>query len=317
MEEVLAARASVGMARATTAPRRRVRGRFLAAGALAVLSVATLIALVVVPNQRGDGTVNLATGPGAAAVHAAYRATAATGTARGSLTVTAGGRTVTATGVGDFEGGSAQADINLAEGAGGQPTAITVVRTAGATYAKLPAGLNPLGTNKPWVSVDAATLARLTQMAVGDLGAQVTGAPLDALSYLKAVSGDVQVVGPDTTRGDATTHYRGSIDPQKVAEQLPPAVRADANRAAAQAGQNIPADLWIDGQGRLRKLVLSADASSSSKPQGAPAEAVGPATATLELWDFGTPVEATAPPADQVVDVGGLLGGFLSGARKP
>jgi hypothetical protein len=312
-EDVLAARAGVGLHRAAPPADRPRRAGLAAAGAVAALSVATLVALVAIPAGRGPGSVDLATGPGAKAIRSAYAATATSGTARAMLTVSAEGRTVTADGVGDFDGGSARADITLAGGAGEPATRITVLRTRDATFAKLPD--NPLSAGKPWVSVDAATLARLTQQALGDVASPVTGAPLDALAYLKGVSGDVQVVGPDSTRGEATPHYRGSVDPNRVAAQLPAAVRPAAAGKAGQVGQAIPADLWIDGQGRLRKLVLAADLS---KVQGAPAGAVtGPATITLELWDFGTPVDVSAPPADQVVEVGGLLGGFLGGSRTP
>lgn len=314
VEEVLAARASVGLSRAQPARAPRPRGRFVAAGAVALLSVATLVALVALPAGKGGDTVTLATGPGAMAVSSAYATTAGSGTARGLLTVTSGGHTVTATGVGDFESGAARAEIALADGAGAPATEITVVRTLDAIYVKVPGSLNPLATGKPWVSVDAATLTRLASMALGDLGAQVAGAPLDALAYLRAVSGDVQVVGPDTTRGEATTRYRGAIDPRKVAGQLPAAVRPEAGTAAGQLGQNLPADLWIDGAGRLRKLVVTAD---PSLVDGAAGPGAGVATVTVELWEFGAPVDATAPPQDQVVDVGGLLGGFLGGARQP
>ena len=299
--------------------RSGLRGRFVAAGAVAVLSVATLVALVAVPAGQDGGTVALSTGPGGKAVNAAYAATAETGTARGLLTVTDGSSTVTATGVGAFDGSKAEGEIALVggpagPGGAGGTTRITVVRTGSAIYAKLPAGSNPLSTDKPWVSVDAATLNRLTALALGDLGSQVTAAPLDALAYLKAFSGDVQVVGPDTVRGEATTRYRGTVDAQRVAQQLPAGAGPDAGRAAREVG-SVPADLWIDGQGRLRKLVLTVD---GSKLEGAPATApIGIATVTLELWDFGTPVDASAPPADQVVDVGGLVGSFLNGVGGP
>jgi len=285
----------------------------VAAGAIAALSVATLVALVAIPSRREPTTVDLATGPGARAISSAYGATAGAGTARAMLTVTAGPRTVTATGVGTFDGGPARADITMNEPGGVPGMSITVLRTRDASFAKLPD--NPLSAGKPWVSVDAATLARLTQQALGDVAAQATGAPLDALAYLKGVSGDVQVIGPDSVRGDATTHYRGTVDPKRVADQLPAAVRPAAAKKAGQVGTSLPADLWIDGQGRLRRLVLTADVATMHP--GPEAAAVGTATVTLELWDFGTPVEVTAPPAGQVLEVGGLLSGLLSGTRKP
>jgi len=330
-DEVLAARAAVGMARVAARPATRLRGRFVAAGAVALLSVATLVAVVAVPGRQEGDTVNLATGPGAKAIGAASAATEAAGTARGLLTVAHEGRTVTASGIGDFASGDASAEIALGGagpsaqrpngaspgGAQGQGT-VTVLRTGTGIYARMPEGLNPLASGKPWLSVDAATLARLTQLALGDLGAQITGAPLDALTYLKAVSGDVQPVGPDTVRGEATTRYRGTIDVANVAAQLPEALRPPPFKTLSASAQQLPAELWIDRQGRLRKLVVTALPPIGSASPGSPdTPSATLATVTLELFEFGVPVKVEAPPADQVADVGGLLGTFLQNAGRP
>lgn len=307
-EDVLAARASVGLARAQAAPAPRRRGRLVAAGAVAVLSVVTLVAVVLLPSSQEPDTVALSTtGPGAQAVNAAYQATTRAGTARGSLTVTHGDSTITATGVGDLDTGAGRAEIDLVEPGRADGVHVTVIRTADAIFARLPVGANPLSATAEWVSVDAATLTRLAQMAAGDLGAQVTGSPVDAMAYLKAVSGEVQVVGPDDVRGEPTTHYRSAIDVQKVAAQLPPQLQGHTGAASGHVGSSIPADLWLDSEGRLRKLVLTTEAAAGRTPT----------TLTIVLWDFGAPLDATPPPADQVVDVGGLLGGFLNGARRP
>lgn len=307
-EDVLAARASVGLARGRAAPAPRRRGRLVAAGAVAVLSVITLLAVVLLPASQDPETVALTTtGPGAQAVNAAYQATTRSGTARGLLTVTHGNSTITATGVGDLDTGAGRAEIDLVEPGRADGVHVTVIRTADAIFARLPVGANPLSATAEWVSVDAATLTRLAQMAAGDLGAQVTGSPVDAMAYLKAVSGEVQVVGPDEVRGEPTTRYRSAVDVQKVAAQLPPQLQGHAGQAAGHVGSSIPADLWLDSEGRLRKLVLTTEEAAGRTPT----------TLTIVLWDFGAPLDATPPPADQVVDVGGLLGGFLNGARRP
>ncbi len=297
---VMAARADVGLARSALPPARRPRGRFVAAGAVAVLSAATLVAIVAMPTGQGPGTTTLATGAGGKAVNAALAATQASGTARGLLTVSQNGQTITATGVGNFADGTARAEIALGDGPLGGT--VSIVQTKAGIYAKLPSGMPSISPGKPWISVDAATLAGLTQMALGDLGAQITGAPLDALAYLRAVSGDVQAIGPDTTRGEPTTHYRGTIDPGKAADQLPAALRPRAGAAAAELGRSLPADLWIDAQGRLRKLIVTADPA---------------VTVTVELWEFGVPVDVAAPSADQVADIGGLLGALLQKHQGP
>ncbi len=306
-DEVRAARAGLRMARATTAPARPPRGRFLVAGAVAAVSVATLVAVVLIPTGGGPGTTSLATGPGAKVVGAAVAATQAAETARGLLTIAHPGGTVTASGTGSFGSGDAEAQIAVAGDARG--TTVTILRTRTGIYAKVPEGMSPLSGDKPWVNVDAPTLARLTQLALGDAGAQITGAPLDALGYLRAVSGDVAVVGADTTRGEPTTHYRAAIDPARAAAQLPAAMRGHAPPGGAPA--SLPADVWIDGQGRLRKLVVAADQAT---PQ---ASGIGAATITLELWDFGVPVQVSAPPAEQVADVSGLLGTVVQNLQTP
>jgi len=319
-QEVLAARAAVGMARVAPRSTPRLRGRFVAAGAVAVLSVATLAAVVIVPSRQGTETVELATGPGAKAVLGASAATEAAGTARGLLTVTSGGHTVTASGVGSFTSGDGSAVIAL-DGQATPSPSMTVLRTSSGIYVRPPAGLNPLSSDKPWLSVDAATLTRLTRLALGDLGSQINGAPLDALTYLRAVSGEVVVAGPDTVRGEPATRYRGVIDPAKVVGQLPEALRLAAADVAGAAPRNLPADLGIDDQGRLRKLVLVAEQDAGSAAGGPPnTDATDPgrtATVTFELFDFGVPVQVEAPPADDVTDVGGLLGTFLQNATRP
>lgn len=305
--EVQAARASVGLARAGTAPARPPRGRFVVAGALAAASVATLVALVAFPAGPGPETTSLATGPGAGAVRAAAAATEASETARGLLTVVGGGRTITASGTGSFGRGDAEGVIEDGHGA-----TIRIVRTGAAVYARLPSGMTQLAGDKPWVSVDAATLDRLTSLAFGGGGgggaADLTAAPLDALGYLRGVSGDVAVVGPDTIRGEPTTRYRATIDPSRAAAGLPAALPGHASAAAA-AAPVLPTDLWIDGQGRLRKLVVTGDPGAGTAAGG------GSATITLELWDFGIPVEVKAPPADQVADLSALLGTFAQNLR--
>jgi len=308
-EETMAARARVGMIRATPAPPPPRRGRFVVAGAVALVSVATLVAVVLIPTGQSNETTSLATGPGAKAVGAASAATRMSGSARALLTVTHDGRTITAAGTGDFGTGDARAEVALAND--GPGSTITIVRARGGIYARFPQGMNPVAGDKPWVSVDAPSLARLTQLALGDMGAQVTGAPLDALTYLQAVSGDVTIVGPDTTRGEPTTHYRGAIDPTRVAAQLPEALRPHASKSGAAPVPNLPVDAWIDGQGRLRKLAVSGDPTGATPGEG------GPPTITLELWDFGVKVDATPPPPNQVADVSGLLGTFVQNLRTP
>ena len=77
----------------------------------------------------------------------------------------------------------------------------------------------------------------------------------------------------------------------------------------------MPVDVFVDAQGRVRRMALqlhlglsglgalvggSGQAGSSG---GTPAIDM---TMTLDLYDFGTPVDVQAPPAGQVVSIGSL-----------
>ena len=91
--------------------------------------------------------------------------------------------------------------------------------------------------------------------------------PAQVLSSLPKGS-TVTTVGPDTQRGAATTHYRVQL-----------------------TGTPGSADIWLDEQGRVRKLASSASGQL-------------PISFTYEFYDFGTPVTVTIPPADQVQPIG-------------
>jgi hypothetical protein len=93
---------------------------------------------------------------------------------------------------------------------------------------------------------------------------------------------------------------------------------------AEMLGSALPADVWIDAEGRVRQFEMTIDltqfmkaliegmsglGTSSSEPSSAPASSL-PAdfhlayTTRLEMWDFGKPVTITVPdPSDVAVGV--------------
>ena len=71
------------------------------------------------------------------------------------------------------------------------------------------------------------------------------------------------------------------------------------NSVGALGSRTIPADVWVDGKGRLRKVRLRV-AGSSSNTKGSVA---------FEYFDLGARVNVEAPPASEVVDFQELLGG--------
>lgn len=169
---------------------------------------------------------------------------------------------------------------------------------------------DPSLKGKDWVKFDFQALA---DRFGGDAGAG-SPAPLaqsdlsGTLEMLRGVSGAVEEVGREDVRGVATTHYRAEIDPKRALDEVPAARREKAAKALEKLGDaKFPADVWIDDQDRVRKLTLTVDAGKLDVPGAAQA---GKATITYELYDFGVDVAVTAPPPDEVIDLGELFAAF-------
>jgi hypothetical protein len=167
----------------------------------------------------------------------------------------------------------------------------------GALSGKLPEG-------KQWVSV---SLDALKSQAGSDLGSlfdqtQQSG-PTQGLEYLQGLSGDVVKVGDDTVAGAHATHYRASIDYAKVAAKLPDSSSALAGKLAKLG--TVPADVWINDDDRVVKMHFNVDGGAFGGGTG-----TGTADFTMEITDFGVPVNVEAPPADQTVDLSGMLDKF-------
>ena len=88
--------------------------------------------------------------------------------------------------------------------------------------------------------------------------------PRDVFGLLKAVSGSIETVGSEEIRGVETSHYRATIDPAKLEQLVPEAQRESlggVDQAAKQAGlTDLPLDVWVDADQRVRKLSIDLDA---------------------------------------------------------
>ncbi|CAM5744980.1 putative lipoprotein [Streptomyces afghaniensis 772] [Streptomyces afghaniensis] len=171
-------------------------------------------------------------------------------------------------------------------------------------YQKMPKGQAPGG--KPWIKIDLGKVS--AQQGAGD---RSMSDPAQSAAYAKAITDkDVTKKGTATIDGVETTRYRVSVDVAKLPG-------GDALRQ--QVGPTLPMDVWLDEEGRMRRQQIdmtlkaapgstersSTDASSS--PQKVTVRTV------MDFTDFGTEVEADAPPAGQVTD---MTGKALEQGRK-
>lgn len=282
---------------ANDARRTRRRAPVIVAAGL----VAAAVAAVALSNAgtRSSNGAAATSGSGARAVLAAYSATQQANTAKATFSASAGRYSVTGSATGDLSTGEGQITIDLPPPVG-QLQALSV---GGSYYLEVPQILRALDGGKAWARIDRTTVEQLIGTQLGSPSLVKALDPSRALELLKSVSGPVATIGAETLPGDTTpsTHYRAMIDLSKV--------------DVAGPGTTAPADLWLDTRGRLRKLTVLLDLSKVRVPARAESRVPkGIATATLELTDYGTPVTVTAPPADQVGDLG-PIGSFLAGAR--
>ncbi len=161
---------------------------------------------------------------------------------------------------------------------------------------------------KDWVKLDLSALVRSQGINPSGLSSAGGLDPNQFLGYLRASSGDVSTVGPQTIDGTPTTHYRATIQLDRVPSALPAAQRAAARASVAQLEKttgltSFPIDVWIDGQHRVRRE------SFSLSPQ----TRAGTVTvnATIDFLSFGPTPTVTPPPADQVFDATSLVTGAI------
>src|SRR5256885_11852258 len=110
--------------------------------------------------------------------------------------------------------------------------------------------------------------------------------PSQTLDYLRGVSRNVQDLGTGTVRGVSAHHYRAILDPRKAMAKLPASSRCGFEAATRQFGNlRIPADVWIDAQGRMRRMVMAMHIPARAglpNPLGV--------RMTFDLYGFGAPV---------------------------
>jgi hypothetical protein len=244
-------------------------------------------------------------------LQAASANTTAAGSSRVVLDVKVAGdsaaKTVSLTGTGAFDYAKRKGTLDLSvplSGPDAPPAKIQSIIDGDVVYQKYPRQLSAqLAAGKPWLKID---LALLNRVGAGGATSGQPNDPTQALNFLKGVTGKVDEVGKEKVRDAQTTHYSATLDLEKAATDAGKNKDTITNLIEQTGSKTIPADVWIDEDGRLRKMryELTMKGSSSTTQAGAAATKV---TTTIELYEFGIAVQATLPPASQVTDATKLL----------
>ena len=261
--------------------------------------IALVVPAVLAAALAGCGSAH----PAAASIPAAAAATAAT-SSRVSVAVTTGspGMSLTFSGAGAFDYAHSRGWLRL----GSAGFALEERFVAPRLYVKLPGGI-PDSHGKLWLSAPVEGPGAGRNLPLMFPGPQAS--PADLLSLVSSAATGVKNVGTATIGGTRTTHYQLTVDLAKAVSSARPAAQGRLRGLASLLGTGtVPADVWVDGKGLVRRVQVKL-AVPPAKPGQAPASPGGSgfsATETVTYSDFGVPVRVTAPPAAQVVDISSL-----------
>jgi len=152
--------------------------------------------------------------------------------------------------------------------------------------------LRQAGMNAKWHRVDA------TKLPDGDLISAGYTSPVFDFALLRGVGQDeVHYAGQDKVRGTAVAHYTGTLDLTASAGQAQNPIKGELLSAAHSfSQQTVPFDAYLDGQGKMRRMV-----AHFAFPAQAPEKGEVQIAATTDLFDLDRPVTVVTPHAQDVV----------------
>ena len=191
---------------------------------------------------------------------------------------------------------------------GGEQT-FQMVIDGGAFYMRFPAVLAArLPAGKPWISLDLADIGRTAHVpGLGSLmnSASTLNDPGQYLDFLRAAAdGSVTDLGQETIAGVQTTHYEAQLQFSKIPDALPAADRSSMQQLFGAVEQKVsvpdfPADVWIDGAGLIRRLMLNMKETVDGRAIDA--------QVTENFSDYGVQPPPTLPRPDETTDLLSLM----------
>ncbi len=178
-------------------------------------------------------------------------------------------------------------------------------------YIQAPMIMAFLGASTPWVKVDPSELPQTG----GNFGAAAGAANPAAMLALMKDTIQVRQAGSGTIDGVEATHYIATVDLMKVLSrfgdlapgsdpaQMSSALSSTRDELEKLGLLNVPADIWVDGDGYLKQLHIAVDIKDPSSSDGASTSI----ELTLILSDFGSHFSIVAPPSSQATDISDLM----------
>lgn len=290
-------------------PPRRPWAKVAVVPLVALFVVAGVVIANVVPGSSGD-TAD-------AAIISAARHTSERATGRFTATVEADGLAlggsgavqVTTTGAYDADQGLYQASLDASQVLAALPGA-EQLGEVGPTIDAVVAGEVVYLDVSPIASVVGAEWLKVTVPELaGEQGLSSIVDPAAVLDALEGAGADMEEAGTEVVRGVETTHYVGTISLQEAYDALPVDERADLDGLLGgvvdlAALPDLPTEVWVDGDGYVRRAQLSLDTSALRVPGLEQAASI---TVSVELYDIGEEIAVELPEEADAVTVDELV----------
>ena len=255
-----------------------------------------VVAALVVAAVVGSSVVLIGGGKSAEAeVIAAVNSAMADRTAHLSVNLAGdtAGQTISGAGSGAIDFNQNALDMNLTVSAEGQQVPVQEKYLGGVLYESIP-GLDQLAPGKSWISIDTSSLQQAAGQSPSAAG--VGNNPAAMLRLLAQQGNTVVPLGPSTAGGVAVQGYSVTINASAIKSKLDQGrLPSWMQQALANVNfQDMRLKVFVDDAGLLRRMAIHMALTSTSN---------GSFTidVALDFSDYGTPVNVTAPPSDQVV----------------
>ncbi len=240
-----------------------------------------------------------------------------------SAAIPGGGYKITASGYFDNRDRSGQMNMDLSgiPGAsalpGGGAGTVQMIFQYPVIYMNIPFLAGELPEGKTWMKLDLSKAAS-AGVELPQLSSLDQDDPTQFLEYLRASSGGVSTVGSEALDGVPTTHYRATLQLSSILDRVPSSQQAAAKAALEKLGDagGIPVNVWVDAQGRVRRMQLSIAASAPAGTAGGVAgTTVGDGTITIDFTSYGSVPPVVPPPSSQVFDASSMVAAGIAQAQ--
>ncbi|HVA04175.1 MAG TPA: hypothetical protein VMU64_10545 [Acidimicrobiales bacterium] len=201
--------------------------------------------------------------------------------------------TITGTGTGGIDFTNNAMELRFTTDAATQQITIQAVYLGGSIYENIP-GIDQLVPGKSWVSIDLSALGVSASQSTGSLG--TADNPAAMLRLLTQEGNTVVPLGSSSIEGTPVQGYSVTLNSAAIEKQLADA-KLPSWMTAALSHVDIgdtTVKVFVDGSGLLRRMSIGLTETVSSSGTVSVNE-------SLDFSDYGSPVDVSAPPADQVM----------------